>query len=286
MKKAQIDRNLQRIVDFAEIGKFLYTPIKRYSSGMAVRLAFAIAAHLETEILLVDEVLAVGDINFQKKCFQKISGITKEGRTVIFVSHNMSAINSLCDSAMLFDKGRIVAAGDKKYVIDKYVESVYNLAGICLSERVDRQGNGALRFSECRLEDKNKRPLKAFCSGSCAVIAARYAVAPGIKLKNVSASFALYDNLGAPITDMASRISYMPWPEIPKEGIMRCQIPKLPLAPGTYTFNVFAEANGIVVDLVQSAGRFEVEAGDFFTGARLPDPAQGNILIDHSWSIS
>jgi lipopolysaccharide transport system ATP-binding protein len=121
MKRKEIDAKLNDIVSFSEIEKFLDTPVKRYSSGMYVRLAFAVAAHLEPEILLVDEVLAVGDAVFQKKCLGKMGDVAKEGRTVIFVSHNMSAVRQLCHSCILFDKGQIKEKGTPSTVIEHYL---------------------------------------------------------------------------------------------------------------------------------------------------------------------
>jgi lipopolysaccharide transport system ATP-binding protein len=123
MKKAEIDKKFDEIVAFAEIEKFIDTPVKYYSSGMYVRLAFAVAAHLEPEILLVDEVLAVGDMAFQQKCFNKIRKVTELGRTVLLVSHNMSAIHSLCGSALWIDNGQIVKEGLANYVVKHYMES-------------------------------------------------------------------------------------------------------------------------------------------------------------------
>ena len=120
MRKAEINRKFDEIVDFAEVEKFIDTPVKRYSSGMYVRLAFAVAAHLEPEILLVDEVLAVGDIRFQKKCLGKMEAVAREGRTVLFVSHNMATITSLCKRCILFDFGRIIKTGTTSDVILYY----------------------------------------------------------------------------------------------------------------------------------------------------------------------
>ena len=120
MRKAEIDRKFDEIVAFAEVDRFIDTPVKRYSSGMYVRLAFAVAAHLEPEILLVDEVLAVGDIRFQKKCLGKMEAVAKEGRTVLFVSHNMATITSLCKRCILLDFGRIIKEGDTSDVVLHY----------------------------------------------------------------------------------------------------------------------------------------------------------------------
>jgi lipopolysaccharide transport system ATP-binding protein len=124
MSKAMIKKKFDEIVDFAEVHKFLDTPVKRYSSGMKVRLAFAVAAHLEPEILLVDEVLAVGDAGFQKKCLGKMRDVSRDGRTVLFVSHNLSAIHRLCSRCILLDKGHIVSEGTTYDVVETYMNSV------------------------------------------------------------------------------------------------------------------------------------------------------------------
>ncbi len=121
MRRREVEKKLDQIVDFAEISQFLDTPVKRYSSGMYVRLAFAVAAHLDSEILVVDEVLAVGDLNFQRKCLGKMDVVRKEGRTVLFVSHNLVAVNQLCDRCILLDRGRLVAEGPTEGVVGRYV---------------------------------------------------------------------------------------------------------------------------------------------------------------------
>jgi lipopolysaccharide transport system ATP-binding protein len=137
MSRVEIARKFDDIIDFAEIGKFIDTPVKRYSSGMYIRLAFAVAAHLEPEILLVDEVLAVGDAEFQKKCLGKLNAVAGQGRTVIFISHNMAAIHALCQRAILLDRGQIVSEGSVPQVVTDYLQ-----AGISrLGERVWRQGS-------------------------------------------------------------------------------------------------------------------------------------------------
>lgn len=123
MRRFEIDQKFDEIVDFAEVEKFIDTPVKHYSSGMYLRLAFSVAAHLEPEILIVDEVLAVGDIRFQKKCLNKMQDVGQEGRTVLFVSHNMSAITRLCERVMLLDEGRVVLDGPSQQVVSEYLKS-------------------------------------------------------------------------------------------------------------------------------------------------------------------
>jgi len=124
MRKSEIERKFDEIVSFAEVEKFLDTPVKHYSSGMYMRLAFGVAAHMETEVLLVDEVLAVGDAQFQKKCFARMSEIGRHGRTILFVSHNMSAVRSICKHALIIDKGRVVAQGDIDDTVDQYLSQL------------------------------------------------------------------------------------------------------------------------------------------------------------------
>ena len=159
MKRQEIDRRFDEIVEFAEIGPFLDTPVKRYSSGMYVRLAFAVAAHLEPEILLVDEVLAVGDAAFQKKCLGKMGEVAREGRTVLFVSHNFGAIRSLCGRAFLFDSGRISLAGHSSEVISGYLEAVLRdepkKGEISWFDRNDAPGCGELVLRSIKLIDRS-----------------------------------------------------------------------------------------------------------------------------------
>ena len=154
MSKAEIDRKFDEIVDFSEIEKFLDTPIKRYSSGMTVRLAFAVAAHLEPEILIVDEVLAVGDAAFQKKSLGKMKDVSREGRTVLFVSHNMAAVKNLCEKGIWLNKGRMEFWGDMGACISKYVSSALESANITKETDVYKDNDAGIHLKEISLEEK------------------------------------------------------------------------------------------------------------------------------------
>src|SRR5262249_34406094 len=144
MKRAEVKSKFDEIVAFAEVERFLDTPVKRYSSGMYVRLAFSVAAHLEPEILIVDEVLAVGDAEFQRKCLGKMQDVaSKKGRTVLFVSHNMAAIESMCSSALMLVEGRCVTQGNTTAVLQYYLRDVSRASAMPLAERTDRRGSGA-----------------------------------------------------------------------------------------------------------------------------------------------
>jgi len=156
MTRVEINRKFDEIVAFSEVEKFLDTPVKRYSSGMYVRLAFAVAAHLEPEILIVDEVLAVGDAAFQKKCLGKMSDVARQGRTVLFVSHNMTAIESLCDWAILLDEGRSVSKGSPRQVIPEYLQEAFSsLTQQVWLEQAEAPGNDDVRIHRACV-----RPLK------------------------------------------------------------------------------------------------------------------------------
>jgi lipopolysaccharide transport system ATP-binding protein len=169
MKKAEIERRFDEIVAFAEIEKFLDTPVKRYSSGMYVRLAFAVAAHLEPDILIVDEVLAVGDAAFQKKCLGKMGNAATEGHTVLFVSHSMPTIENLCSRVLWIDAGRIVDVGESRKVVANYVDTVNKTMG---PRRIGeyqnlghRRGSGEIQFTEFRLMNSDGIPNRTFAMG-------------------------------------------------------------------------------------------------------------------------
>ena len=154
MSRAEIDSKFDEIVAFSEVEKFLDTPVKRYSSGMYVRLAFAVAAHLEPEILMVDEVLAVGDAEFQNKCLGKMQDVAKGGRTVLFVSHNMSAIGNLCPKCIYLKKGSLALMSATEQTVNTYLLDLkHTLATTSLKERRDRQGSGRARVVEFYVAD-------------------------------------------------------------------------------------------------------------------------------------
>lgn len=155
MKKAEIERKFDEIVAFSEIAKFMDTPVKHYSSGMYMRLAFSVAAHLETDVLLVDEVLAVGDAAFQKKCLGKMDDVAKHGRTVVFVSHNLLAVQSLCSRAVWLDEGRVVATGDATDVVSRYLQS----SSSTTTERVWPENAAAPGTEQVRLRRVCVRPV-------------------------------------------------------------------------------------------------------------------------------
>jgi lipopolysaccharide transport system ATP-binding protein len=289
MTRSEIRKKFDEIVAFAEVEKFLDTPVKRYSSGMYVRLAFAVAAHLEPEILVVDEVLAVGDLEFQRKCLGKMQDVaSKEDRTVLFVSHNMAAIHSLCHSAVLLADGHCTAKGLTHAIVQQYLNEMNRLALIPLSRRVDREGSGDLRFLSITLEGREKDEAAAFQCGKEATL--RLEIDCSINdARNVVLSAGIHDAMGQRVLLLRSDLIGTEIPDL-KFGrhIFRFTIPKMPLVPGRYRLTLHASINGDCADWILNASAFDVEVGDYYGTGRLPHGAYGGglFLVDHALSFA
>jgi len=284
MKKAEILRKFDEIVAFAELEKFLDTPVKHYSSGMYVRLAFAVAAHLDPEILVIDEVLSVGDAEFQKKCLGKIESAARSGgRTVLFVSHNIAAVESLCSSAVLLSNGRLVTQGNTHGVIQDYLRSMRRGHVIPLEERKDREGSGIVRFTSVSLADGAGRNLPTFQCGADAALVLELDNKSDRELK-LSVSLGIDNELGQRILLLDSALLGRDIEGVaPGAGVVRALVPRLGLLPGRYHLTIFATVNSVIVDWVKNAGMFDVEAGDYFGAGKLPSEKEGLFVIDHDF---
>ena len=285
MKKSEIDRKFDEIVDFAEIEQFLDTAVKRYSSGMYMRLAFSVAAHLEPEILLVDEVLAVGDAAFQKKCLGKMDRVAREGRTVLFVSHNMTAILKLCSRAMLVDHGCVVEISGTNAVVDNYLRTVHVSSNQSLNQRRDRVGNRCIEFTGFQLVDGEGKPTTHAISGQDAWLRFEYVAKDKTILRNINVAVGVHGRHDENLFHLSTDVSDADFAAIPLQGSFECRIPRLPLQSGRYTFNLFCKVSGEIADWVQNAGVIEVVAGDFFGSGKSPPSDQGLLLVAHSWSV-
>ena len=166
MTRREVDKKFDEMVDFAGVTDFIDTPIKRYSSGMTVRLGFAVAAHLDPDILIVDEVLAVGDVTFQKKCIGKMQSISNSGRTIIFVSHNMASIEALCTHSIYLKKGKIISSGKPSTIIKNYISDSTICNEKSIEERTDRKGTGLIKVTSIRLIDENMNTVNFAKTGS------------------------------------------------------------------------------------------------------------------------
>jgi lipopolysaccharide transport system ATP-binding protein len=274
MRRAEIRRRFDEIVAFAEVDRFLDTPVKRYSSGMQVRLGFAIAAHLEPEILVVDEVLAVGDAAFQRKSLAKMGDVAHGGRTVLFVSHNMAAVETLCTRGLLLVEGRVEVMGDTAAVVASYLAVTELPRTGDLAARTDRQGNGRLRFTSLALSGR---------TGSPSELRIGYRSEPGIR--HVEISVGLFTRRGEGAAYLSNVISGTEFDSLPESGTISCFIERTPLLPGSYAVNLFATASGAMADWVQEAGIVEVAEGDFFGTGRLPPPGYGTNVLPQRWSV-
>ena len=284
MRRAEINRKFDEIVAFAETEKFIDTPVKRYSSGMYVRLAFAVAAHLEPEILIVDEVLAVGDVAFQKKCLGKMADIARQGRTVLFVSHNMAAVQGLCSRAYLLSAGQIVGEGLPTEVVRRYVAETSQASLASLEERKDRQGTGKIRFVEVHIVDDEGRRIDTALCGQDIGIVVSYRSRDHQPVHRGDIHITFYTGLGQFMFTCSSEGSGSSLVVLPANGEVLCHIPELPLAPGRYVFNLFLTVGGEIVDWVQQAGYLDVAAGDFFGTGQLKTHEEG-FLVKHKWSV-
>ncbi|MGN6814806.1 MAG: ABC transporter ATP-binding protein [Solirubrobacterales bacterium] len=284
MRKAEIRARFDEIVEFAEIERFLDTPVKRYSSGMSVRLAFAVAAHLEPEILLVDEVLAVGDAAFQRKSLGKMTEVASQGRTVIFVSHNLAIIQALCERGVLLERGEAIADGPVKATIDQYLASLEEGASKDLLERTDRDRRGYYDTQIRRVEIRGRgdSPPDVVVAGEPVTIAVELTE----QLATMECRITIVDGLGQPVTTFDSEISAATDVRDPELGArVECEVESLPLLPGRYRIDLLLKAGRQIQDGLQAAGFFEVQPG-VIDGR--PTPAagsDGDIVLPHLWRL-
>jgi len=284
MRKVEIDRKFDEIVDFSGVEKFLDTPMKRYSSGMQVRLAFSVAAHLEPEILLVDEVLAVGDAAFQKKCLGRMGDITREGRTVLFVSHNMAAITNLCQRGFLIESGELTHQGSTVETVHQYLNSTADSGSVLLEQGAAHKGDGSLRVNRIKLADADENEVDYLQSGADSKIILEYASPLEEGLKNVVISMAIDSLYGERICVLQNDYVNCEFEKIGPKGKLICCIPNLPLAAGLYQLTIFVMVNGVVADWITGAARLRVERGDYYNSGKYPDIQDGKMLIKHQWS--
>lgn len=285
MKRSEIRRKFDAIVAFAEVAAFIDTPVKRYSSGMYLRLAFSIAAHLEAEILLVDETLAVGDVVFQRRCIEKMRELATGGRTVLLVSHNMSVVETLCTTACHLQDGCLVDWGPPEDVVKRYLGAVAATHPTGLSQRTDRQGDGNIRLTSVLFEDKEGHQLEAGQSGQDLKIAMNYEATRDLSQERVTFGIAVNTIGGAYLFSCGTDLVESDFIGAPRVGVARCRIPRLPLTPGSYSLNLIVRRGGMIEDWILDAITLNVEAGDFFGSGQLPPPSHVGLLVDHSWSF-
>ena len=285
MTRLEIKRKFDEIVAFAEIERFLNTPVKRYSSGMYVRLAFAVAAHLEPEIMVVDEVLAVGDAAFQQRCLAKMGTISKTGRTVLFVSHNIAAVSALCSKAILIDDGNIVASGPTDSVVRTYVNRTRDNAAIPLAERKDRKGDGRVRFKKVSILNERLEVVDTVVSGQDISLSFEYDLRDAEEVNHVVVQAKFSGVFGQPLFACLSKSSHRSSLALSHGTRLLCHIPRLPLQPGVYAFTIWCMIGDNLEDYVWDAGKLTVVEGDYFGTGKLPPREVGDFIVAHNWTV-
>jgi lipopolysaccharide transport system ATP-binding protein len=284
MRRAEIRKRFDEIVEFANMERFLDTPVKRYSSGMQVRLAFAVAAHLEPEILLVDEVLAVGDAAFQRKSLTKMAEVARAGSTVIFVSHNLATIQALCQRAILLERGTVVTDAPVEEAVTGYLRALERAASDDLETRTDRDGRAWEESKVKRLAvyDGDSDEPDVVVGGR----GAKFVIEVTEVLPMMECSLTILNSLGHPLTTLDSELSS---PADVRDGQsgprIECKVDSLPLIPGRYRIDVLLRGRQEIQDGLQAAAYFDVEPG-VIDGRPMPSiGADGDIVLPHTWQL-
>jgi len=283
MKRKEIDRKFDEIVAFSEVEKFIDTPVKRYSSGMYVRLAFAVAAHLDPEILVVDEVLAVGDAEFQKKCLGKMGDVSKEGRTVLFVSHNMAAVSALCRNGIVLQGGNLAGFYPVNEAINFYIANGVNLVShVSPKERIDRQGNGKARISDVKILNSANEAISQVPLNNGA-LSFQIEVEGKEAIRSAWAAIGIYDALNRCILWLDSQALNLEFSI--KEGgnhISCTTSPDFAFTKGPYNINVAIFQGKDMLDYLPSVTSFDVIDGDFYGTGKISggNPA---VYVKQEW---
>jgi lipopolysaccharide transport system ATP-binding protein len=281
MSREEIRKKFDEIVDFAGIEAFLDTPVKRYSSGMAVRLAFAVAAHLETEVLLVDEVLAVGDAEFQRKCLGKMSDVAHSGRTIIFVSHNMAAVENLCSRGLLLDSGKVVLDAAVDIVLSRYLRAEYsvNEQNIAL---IKANGCDALSLIRVHARNSEGQIASAFATGRDIQLCAEFNTNTKAPIP-IDVAYLITNSTGILVYKCYSALQTRERLRLNDSEEVRCLIRAPRLVPGDYAVGIMVASKGQVLCQLDQVLTLHVQPADVYGTGKLPKPPTGVYLPDVEW---
>lgn len=288
MRPKEIGQKFEEIVEFSGIGKFIDARVKTYSSGMRSRLTFAVAAHLDTEILMVDEVLAVGDIAFQEKCLSKMNQLTQQNeRTILFVSHSMGAIQSLCNRAILIENSEIHTEGATETVVKAYSTLLLGPRGDAdLSTAKGRPGSGLVRFTNMQLEDLDGNRIGSVPAGSGVRVVFGYESLLEAPSTDVILTVVVVGTKGTRLFGLPSDIIRSELSLVKKRGQFVCTIPKLPLLPGNYDIVASCIVNRELTDKITNTCHLTVSDNDYFGTGRLQQGNLGDMLVDFNWQCN
>lgn len=283
MTKSEIKSKFDEIVDFAGVERYIDTPVKRYSSGMYVRLAFGVAAHLEPEILIVDEVLAVGDAEFQKKALGKMKDVSSNsGRTVLFVSHNMAAIRTLTDRCIYMKNGKVAADGETEKIIDQYsLESVNDIGQFDYNKF--KNENKSVQFYNISFLNSNEEPINVPAAGSNIKIKFEIINRTQQVYENCSIGMSIFSMEEYMLTAIKNDTCNIYYDLHPGINTVICELPKLALSPATYKYNININNSSEVLEWIKEAGSFEVDNGLFYASGKIPAYGRPSVLMEQFW---
>jgi len=297
MKKKEVEAKLDAIVDFAGVDRFIDTPIKRYSSGMRLRLGFAVAAHLDPDLLIIDEVLAVGDAGFQKKCLNAMEEVRSGGRTVLFVSHNMAAVENLCSRCLWIESGQVRKDGETRSVIRSYMGTFADTKQVAssLTGLDSRRGSGEIRYTGIEFLSADDLPVPVVRSGDRITIRLHYHAQDPVS--HPSFGFRLTTEMGTLVTDTSTWHHDIEIPLVPPgDGYVDLEIDCLNLLPGRYSFSLWLTGNSRVQHPVHSAigvfdslehcARLEVEMSNVYQSGRVVDGRYGIVYFPQKWDLT
>jgi len=281
MTRAEIKQRFDDIVEFAEVAQFLDTPVKRYSSGMYVRLAFAVAAHLEPEILIVDEVLAVGDVQLQKKCLGKMEDVARTGRTVLFVSHNLAAIAHLCARGLVLGQGRLLFAGTSMEAVEQYTQATANREKPL--DVLATSPEGEIQLTSVQFLDHQGRITDCALSGH--ELTFQLYIHARSRISNTVVSIGIDDTLGTRVSLLANVLATADITLDAPGTLVSCCVPDLPLTAGLYNLSIkISDPMGVRI-WCPNALTLSVEAGDFYGSGKIIQASwMGTTLIHHTWA--
>jgi lipopolysaccharide transport system ATP-binding protein len=288
MTRKEVERKLDAIVEFSGVSRFLDTPIKRYSSGMRLRLGFAVAAHLDPDVLIVDEVLAVGDAIFQKKCLSVMEDLRGGGRTVLFVSHNLAALENLCSRCIWIDAGKLEMDGPSYDVIQAYMSAMtgQDTVGVNLDNATGRRGTGQIRFRSLEYLSPEGEPRKVIRAGDSVTMRFHYRAESDVLFP--SFGFRIYTEMGTLVTDTSTWHHGIDIPMLQAgDGYLDLEIGCLNLLPARYHLSLWLTGlDNVVHDVLEHGVTMEVEIANVFGSGKMIDSRFGVVYFPQRWNLS
>lgn len=286
LTRKEIRERYDAIVDFSGVEKFLETPLKRYSSGMLVRLAFSVAAHLDPDVLIIDEVLAVGDLDFQKKCLQKMEDVSKSGKTILFVSHNNEHILRICKQGILLEHGKLIHSGPIEGVIQTYLNHSRQLSTQSLAERKDRKGNGQFRIQKIELLNLNGEGIELVSPSKPYQLIFHYQLAAGFHSTDLLIQVSLFNNMGIKVCEHSNHLTgyHLHENELKRSRQLVLTVQDFPFPQGDYYLSYEIRSQGYCLDALQDAKIIGIDNSPYQSNLRNPPLSGGTTLIHANWS--